>query len=164
MKNIISFFIIVFCFLILPSLSFAEGHGGGEAKSESKSKAKFDKEDLSTISGDKFNDNNDPVYLNLPPLIMPIINDDGAQQIVSILISLQVKDADSAKALKDKDPILKDALVTAMYDGLANGIMRSDNSLDISVIKNQIKKTVNKIFEGDHVKEVLIQAVSQRRF
>lgn len=153
-------FIVGISLMTMPSVSYAEGGGGAKIP---KPKTTFDKEDVSIITGTQFAEEGDPVYLNLPPLVIPIINDSGAQQLVSMLIDLQVRNVESAELLKSKDPILKDALVTAMYKGLSDGTMRNAAALDIPAIKNQIKITVNEIFDGDHVLHVLIQAVSQRK-
>lgn len=153
------FFLVAVFLIALPSFAYASS-GGGDAP---KPKAAQSKDDVSTIKGGAYAGGEDPIYLNLPPLMIPIINDYGAQQIVAILIDLHIDTLENAEMLRAKDPVLKDALIVAMYEGLSDGTMRNANSLDIPLIKNQIKVTVNEMFEGNPVVSVLIQGVSQRK-
>lgn len=148
---------ICLCLFVSP-LALAE-----EGEAPNKKAALQSKEDVSTITGGAYAGGKDPVYINLPPLMIPIINDYGAQQIVAMLIDLHIDTLENAEIIRSKDPVLKDALVVAMYEGLSNGTMRNANALDIIEIKNQIKKTVNEMFEGEPVLAVLIQAVAQRK-
>ncbi len=148
--------------LSAPEAVWASGGGGGGAKKESQDK-KARRKDVATITGGADATSNEPVFLHLTPVTFPIINDYGAQQIISMLIDLQMKDLESARELQRNMPRLKDALMVALYGGLADGKMRNAEALDIPAIKNNIQKTLDQTFGAGLVQNVYIQGVSQRK-
>lgn len=168
-----SFFRLVLCALLVsgfvaaPSLasmaSASEGasNSHGKTKEDAKNEAKAKKKEAVSITGGMSDE--DPIFLHLAPLTLPIINDYGAQQLVTMLIDLQMPDMESAEKLQSEMPRLKDAVLQALYGGLADGSMRNANALDIVKIKKLIHDTLNRIFGDGKVSEVLIQAVAQRR-
>ena len=149
---------------LLHASSGGGGHGGGgdsvkkeEAKADQKSKKK---EQVSITGGQT---EGDPVYLHLAPITLPIINDYGAQQIVTMIVDLNTKDKPTAEEMQKQMPKLKDAMLQALYGSLADGSIRNEQALDIVKIKANILETLDKIYEPGSVKDVLVQAVSQRR-
>ena len=158
-------------FLILAALlggslspAYASGGGGGhggKSKEDAKKDAKAKKRDSVTITGGMTAD--DPIFLHLAPITLPVINDYGAQQIVTMLVDLHMNDLANAQKMQKEMPRIKDAVMQALYGGLADGTMRNANALDVPRIKTGIHETINRVFGGDHVREVLIQAVSQRK-
>lgn len=133
----------------------------GKPKEEAKGEAKSKKKDATTITGGTSKD--DPIFLHMAPVTLPIINDFGAQQLVTMLIDLQIDALENAEKMQKEMPRLKDAILQALYGGLADGSMRNANALDIVKIKSNVQTTLNRIFGGDHVSDVLIQGVSQRK-
>jgi len=137
------------------------GHGGEASKADAKAEQKSKKKDTATITGGQGAD--DPVYLHMAPITLPIINDYGAQQIVTMLVDLQIKDFQTAESMQKQMPKLKDALLQSLYGALADGSVRNANALDIVKIKANIMETLTVAFEDGAVKEVYVQAVSQRK-
>lgn len=133
----------------------AEGEGGGEEGGKKK------KGGFEVITGGKFA--GDPVYVHLQPVILPIISDAGAEQIITMLIDLETKDFETASKMHANMPRLKDAIIQALYGGLADGSMRNANALDIAKIKQNILNLTNRVFGEGSVHDVLIQAVAQRK-
>jgi len=142
----------------VPVLAQAGGHGGGEAK---KPEPKGNKNENASITGGQ--QAGDPVYLHLAPITLPIITDYGAQQIVTMLIDLNTKDTPTAEEMKKQMPKLKDALLQSLYGSLADGSVRNAQALDIVKIKAKIMETLNTVYEEGAVKDVFVQAVSQRK-
>ncbi len=135
------------------------GHGGGEAKPAEK---KEDGGGEEGVTGGKFE--GDPVYVRLQPVIFPIISDRGAEQIVTMIVHLQAKDFETATKMHEGMPRLKDAILRALYGGMADGKMRNAYMLDLEKIKANIKIAVNRVFGEGAVVDVLVQAVAQRKF
>lgn len=156
--------------LLVSGAAYASGGGGGggdeaaeKAKKAEKTAAqKNKKRDTATITGGQGTE--EPVYLHLAPIVLPVINDYGAQQIVTMLVDLHMKDYETASGMQKQMPKLKDALFQALYGGLADGKMRNADALDIQVVKDSIKTTLNRVYGADSVIDVYIQAVSQRKF
>lgn len=154
----------VLSFLVAgPACVYASGGGSshGKTKDESKNEAKSKKKESVTITGGLNKD--DPIFLHLAPLTLPVINDHGAQQLVTMLIDLQLRDIEAARKMQIEMPRVKDAVLQALYGGLSDGSMRNANALNIVQIKQSVHETVDRVFGSGHVIEVLIQAVAQRK-
>jgi len=111
------------------------------------------------VSGGRFA--GDPVYVHLTPMVMPIITDDGVEQIVTLIIDVEVKDFDVADNMHTNMPKIRDALMRALYGGLGKGTMRKGKMVDINRIKAKATTALNELM-GDGIREVLIQGVAQR--
>lgn len=103
-------------------------------------------------------------YMELDPLLLPIIDDSGITQQVSLIVILEVPDPAKAEELKLKKPKIVDAYVEDLYGTLsksnavmANGILRLD------IIKKRLKATTEKVVGADMVSDVLLQVVQQHR-
>lgn len=144
--------------MVAPCVVYGAEHG---APSDKKDVAKSKKREASTITGGTTAD--EPIYLHLAPVTFPIIDDNGAQQIVSLLVDLRSKEREKAEKMQANMPRLKDAMLQALYSGMSDGTMRNSHMINIEKIKESIMDTVNRIFGEGHVTEVLIQAVSQRK-
>jgi flagellar basal body-associated protein FliL len=128
-----------------------EGGGeGGEAK-----KAPAD------ISGGRFA--GDPVYVHLSPMILPVITNTGAEQIVSLQITIQVSDFDAADTVHSNMPKVMDALMRALYGGLGNGDLRDGQLVDVSKVKSKAITALGQAIGASNIRDVLIEAVAQRR-
>src|SRR5438046_2004267 len=51
-------------------------------------------------------------YVHLSPLVLPVINENGAQQLVTLVIDLQVKDFNAADTIHSNMPRVQDAIMT----------------------------------------------------
>ncbi len=164
MRCVVCFFLVGGVTLVAaPALASGGGGHGGEGSHAAKGKedSKSKKKEAVSITGGQGPD--DPIFLHLAPLTLPIINDYGAQQLVTMLIDLQMKALEPAQKMQKEMPRLKDAVLQALYGGLADGSMCNAQALDIPKIKTAIHDTINRVFGGDYVQEVLIQGVAQRK-
>jgi flagellar basal body-associated protein FliL len=136
-------------------------HGGGAKKEEAKGDAdKAENADGSITGGEH---EGDPVYVHLKPLVFPVINDKGAQQVVNLIIDLEVKSFDVATKLNASRPKVNDAILTGLYGSLSDEEVRNSVVLDIAKVKHFILQAMEKSFGKGIVKDVLIQAASQRK-
>ena len=134
----------------------AEAPSGDEAK-DTKSKGKGD----GAIFGGRFKGDN--IYVHIEPLVLPIITDNGAEQLVTVLIDLQVRNFDAADNVHSNMPRVRDAIMQALYGGLADGALRTGNMLNIPKVKNRISSSIEKALGPNLVDDVLIQAIAQRK-
>ncbi len=105
----------------------------------------------------------EPVYVHLKPIVLPIISDYGAEQLVNLIIDLEMKDFETATMLDNNKPRLHDAIIRGLYGGLADGSMRNASALNIPKIKKKIRDVVNETFGEGSVKDVLFQDIAQRK-
>lgn len=102
-------------------------------------------------------------YLQLDPLNLPIVTDEGVSQQVSLVISLEMKFGNLDK-VKLYQPKLADAYIQDLYGmlGMGHGLMQG-NVLDVKLIKDRLALVTTNILGPDMVKDVLLQVVQQRR-
>lgn len=103
------------------------------------------------------------VYVSIGPIILPIITDDGPQQIMTMIVSLQVDDTSASDKVREQLPRLVDAYMRALYGKLDKGNMHHGAIVDIDFIKRKVAKATEEIMGKGLVEDVLIQAVSQRQ-
>lgn len=124
--------------------------GGGDAKSKK----------ATDVSGGHFA--GDPVYVHLPPMTLPILGNTGPEQLVTVQITVQVRDMDAADSIHTNMPRVMDALVQSLYGGLGSGNLRNGRLVDISKVKNKAMLALQNVQGNDSIKDVLIVNMSQR--
>jgi len=101
-------------------------------------------------------------YVELDPLMLPIVDDSGVNQIVSLVIALEVEgnSVDKTTFLKPK---LTDAFIQDMYGVLNHHAAMKGGVLQISLIKERLNKVSDAIMgDANIVHDVLLQVVQQR--
>ena len=112
------------------------------------------------VSGGRFT--GDPVYVHLAPMVLPVISDEGVEQIVTFQIDIEVKDFDVADHIHTIMPRVVDALMQSLYGGLGQGSLRHGKLVDVTKIKAKATSALNDVIGADSIKDVLIQGVAQR--
>lgn len=103
------------------------------------------------------------VYVSIGPIILPIINDDGTQQIVTMIVSLQVNDTSDSDKVRQQLPRLIDSYMRALYGKLDSSTMHGGVLIDVDFVKRKVAKATEEIMGKGLVEDVLIQAISQRQ-
>lgn len=134
-----------------------ESGGGGEEEGGKKG-AKDDKDGV--ITGGRFK--GDLIYVHIQPMVVPVINENGAEQIVTMLIDLQVKNFDAADTMHSNMPRVQDAILRTLYGGLGQGTLKKGHLVNIAKTKAKIHAAVELALGQDIIDDVLIQAVAQR--
>ena len=96
-------------------------------------------------------------------MILPVITDNGAEQIVTLQITIQVTDFDAADTVHSNMPKVMDSLMRALYGGLGNGDLRNGQLIDVAKVKSKAIAAVGEAVGADNIRDVLIEAVAQRR-
>ena len=100
--------------------------------------------------------------MKLDPLLLPIIDEDGVQQVVSMVVAIEVagiSDADKIKAIR---PRLTDAYLQDMYGILNRHAALKGGIIQVQMIKDRLNQVTDKVVDGEIDTEVLIQVVQQR--
>lgn len=101
-------------------------------------------------------------YVELDPLILPIVDNNGVSQTVSLVIALEVTDAKAKTEVEKYAPKLKDAYIEKMYGMLNRHAALKGGVIQISMIKKQLNKISTDVLGEDKVHGVLLQVVQQR--
>lgn len=102
------------------------------------------------------------VYVELDPLILPIIDEYGVNQTVSLVVSLEVESESDAAYIRRMAPRLNDALLTDMYGILNHHALVKDGVIRVKVLKKRMKHVSSKVLGNDMVTDVLMQVLTQR--
>lgn len=102
-------------------------------------------------------------YLDMDPLILPIITDKGLTQQVSLKISLEIAYG-TKEAIDYFKPRLSDAYLQDLYGALGSGHgLMQGNVLDVMGIKKRLVGVTERVLGEEHkVHDVLLQVVQQR--
>ncbi len=102
-------------------------------------------------------------YMEMKPLILPVITDRGVTQQVSLIVSLEVPYGKKAE-VEGMSPRLADAYLQDLYGALGkNQAMMSDDVIDVQAVKKRLTNVTYKVLKEDQVHAVLLQVLQQRR-
>ena len=101
-------------------------------------------------------------YVKLDPLILPIIDNNGVSQTVSMLISLEVVDDKVAGDVQAIAPRIKNAFIQDMYGVLNRHAALKGGVIQVDTIKERLNKISAKIIGEDKVHDIVLQVVQQR--
>ncbi len=101
-------------------------------------------------------------YVELDPLILPIIDNDGVGQVVSIVVAIEVDGASSKDKVRSMSPKLKDAYIQDMYGMLNRHAALKGGVVQVAIIKKRLNKITQEILGEGVAGDVLLQVVEQR--
>ncbi|MCC7305254.1 MAG: flagellar basal body-associated FliL family protein [Alphaproteobacteria bacterium] len=101
-------------------------------------------------------------YVNLDPLILPIVDETGVTQTVSLVIAIEIPDASKKDQVKSMIPRLNDAFIQDMYGVLNRHAGLKGGVIQVTMIKERLKKIAAKVLGDDVAADVLLQVVQQR--
>lgn len=109
-------------------------------------------------------DSNTVFYVRMEPVVLPVINDRGVSELVSMMVALEVKDQRTVERVNNLTPKLNDAYVRALYGRIDNSNYRNGAFIDVNKVKTQLVTITDQVLGKGIVENVLIQGVNQRRF
>lgn len=101
-------------------------------------------------------------FVELDPLVLPIVDKNGVSQVVSVVIAIDVPDAESKKSVEKMTPKLKSAFIQDLYGALNKHAATKGGALRVSYLKGRLNKVGAKMLGEDKVNDVLLQVVQQR--
>lgn len=101
-------------------------------------------------------------YVELEPLVLPIVDGSGVSQVVSMVIALEVVEPSAADKVRKLEPKLKDAYIQDMYGMLSEHAALKGGVVQIGYIKDRLNDISNRVLGNGKVNDVLIQVVQQR--
>ncbi len=102
-------------------------------------------------------------FVQLDPLILPIVDRNGLSQVVSIVVALEVPSKADADKVKMLQPKLKDAFISEMYGVIHHPAgLQEGNLVKVQILKDRLGKIGRKVLGDEVVNDVLLQVVQQR--
>lgn len=101
-------------------------------------------------------------FVRLEPLILPIIDDSGVSQVVTLVVALEVNGAEAEKKAEMYAPRLKDAFIQDMYGVLNRKASLNGGVIKVDRLKARLNRVTTKVLGENQVNEVLLQVVQQK--
>lgn len=103
------------------------------------------------------------VYVELEPIFVPVINHRGVSRMVSMVVALEVKNANEASRARSLSPKLKSYILKDMYGVFDHEAKSGNVHIKTSLLKKRLMKVSSRILGPENVLGVKIQAVTQRK-
>lgn len=101
------------------------------------------------------------LFVELTPLILPVINEYGATQVVSLVVALEVDSQEKADKVTKYEPRLTDAYLSDLYGAFAEKAPEH-GVIPIAYLKERLNLMSEKVL-GEHVvSDVLVQVMQKR--
>ncbi|AEP09322.1 flagellar basal body-associated FliL family protein [Micavibrio aeruginosavorus] len=101
-------------------------------------------------------------FVELDPLILPVVTKNGVSQVLSMVIVLEVPNEEAMKNAEHLAPRLKDAFIQDMYGVLSHEAVMNSGVLQVGPLKNRLTRVSHKVLGEEGVNDVLIQVIQQR--
>lgn len=101
-------------------------------------------------------------FVELSPLVLPIVDSSGVTQTVSIVVVIEVEGSGNAGLVTSLEPRLKDAYIQDLYGVLNRHAALKGGVLQVQVIKDRLLQISNRVMGEGVVQDVLLQVVQQR--
>lgn len=101
-------------------------------------------------------------YVKLDPLILPIIDNNGVTQVISLVVAIEVSSAEDKDTVTKLVPRITDAFIQDMYGELGKQAAMKGGVIQVSVIKERLNQITAKVLGSDIHTDVLLQVVQQR--
>lgn len=101
-------------------------------------------------------------FVELDPLILPIVDNSGVNQTVSLVISFEVLNSEAALQVEKMSPKLKDAFIQDMYGILNRHAALKGGVIQVGMIKKRLNSISTAVLGQNVVNDVLLQVVQQR--
>lgn len=102
------------------------------------------------------------MFVELDPLILPVMDGNGPSQVVSIVVALEVADEETAKTVEAMSPKLKDAYIQDMYGMMNQYAALKGGVVQVGMIKKRLNEITTHVMGENVVQDVLLQVVQQR--
>ncbi|PCJ99836.1 MAG: flagellar basal body-associated FliL family protein [Zetaproteobacteria bacterium] len=118
--------------------------------------------DVYASSSEESSDEGSVEYVEMDPLILPIIDQDGVYQVLSLVVIIEVEGVFNADKIKARSPRLKDAYIQDMYGILNENAALKNGVVQVKMLKKRLNKITDEIMGDEMDTEVLIQVIQQR--
>jgi len=101
-------------------------------------------------------------FVELSPLILPVINDRGVTQMVSLVVALEVDSQEKAAKVTKFSPRLTDAFLSDLYGSFSRQAPEG-GIIPIGYVKERLNNASEKVLGDAIIDDVLVQVLQSRR-
>lgn len=103
------------------------------------------------------------LYVQLDPLIFPIISHNGISQTVSIIVKLEVDDETAMSNVSSSKPRLTDAFISDMYGSLSRQASLHGGTVKASTLKRRLERVSKKLMGEGVISDVVLKIVHNKK-
>ncbi|HYE50846.1 MAG TPA: hypothetical protein VEB20_14720 [Azospirillaceae bacterium] len=103
-----------------------------------------------------------PQFVQIDPLILPVIGNKRVEQNVMLIIAVEVPDEEAKDIVRAVTPRLRDAYIRALYGSIGRDQVIEGQIINVSSLEDKLREATEKVLGKELYRDVLIQAVSQR--
>lgn len=100
-------------------------------------------------------------YVEISPLVFPLIDSSGVHQVVSLVVSVEVPDHKGVAKIEELGPRLNDAYIQELYGYLNRAGSLKNGAIQISELKKRLNRVTARVIGEDYFSDVLLQVVQQ---
>jgi hypothetical protein len=100
-------------------------------------------------------------FVELQPLILPVIDANGMTQVVSLVVAVEVDSQEKADTVTKYQPRLTDAYLSDLYGAFAHKAP-ANGIIPITYLKERLNLMSSKVLGDDIVSDVLVQVMQKR--
>lgn len=101
-------------------------------------------------------------FVEIDPLILPIVDNQGVSQTVTLVVVIEVPGKGEAETVKYMQPRIKDAYIQELYGVLNKHAAMQGGVVQVGMIKERLQKITQHVLGEDVAVDVLLQVVQQR--
>lgn len=103
-----------------------------------------------------------PSFIDVGPIVLPVMGETRIEQTVMIMVSLEVADEETKNSVRGVTPRLLDAYLRALYGKIGKSQVAAGEIVDVATIREKLSEATVAVLGADVVDGVYIKAVSQR--
>tara|TARA_X000001036_G_scaffold185202_1_gene174792 strand:+ start:424 stop:903 length:480 start_codon:yes stop_codon:yes gene_type:complete len=102
------------------------------------------------------------LFVELDPLILPIVDDNGISQVVTLVVAIEVNGIGAESKAHRIAPKLKSEFLEDIYGVVNAHAAQSGGPLEIMPLKKRLNKISRSLIGEEEVYDVLLQVVQQQ--
>ena len=103
-----------------------------------------------------------PQFVQLDPVILPVIGNKRVEQNVMLVIAVEVADDAAKDIVRAVQPRLRDAYIRALYGSIGRDQVIEGQIINVASLETKLREATESVLGKGVAEDVLIQAVSQR--
>jgi flagellar FliL protein len=115
-----------------------------------------------SLKGNKRKSDDSFEFVEISPLMFPVIDKNGSHQMISLVVAVEVRDQHSAEMVTRLTPRLNDAYIQNLYGYLNNYVTMNGGPIHIGELKKRLRGVTADVIGKDSFNDVLLQVVQQR--
>ena len=104
----------------------------------------------------------EPVYVELVPMALPVLDGDRIQQVLQFTVTVEVENEKAAQHIVESKPRLADAFIQNLYGALDQRRLMDGKVLDVARLKDELARISTGVLGENAFRAILIQKVTQR--